>query len=443
MSKKPFSDRIAYIFMLATIFLTGAAYGGLSDKTRAFPMKQINDGIHAWRALKMEGQRQWYVNIPAGKQAVVGANDPALESGLIMLSGINDDRLNFVRIIDREGSVVNERVLDWFEIWPDSSGFPKFHRPVTQPGATLHGVEILPNGDFIANFEHLSTMRVSGCGDIVWKLDNLGHHVVEIDEQDNIWVGSQNIITENPTGELGHVAPLFASIVQKISMDGQILETISILDVLRKNDLLGLMHMSTLSNETTEVWGDTMHLNDIDIFPSGMESSIFEAGDMMISLRNINTVFVMSPDTHEIKFISTGTFLRQHDPDFIGGDQILVFDNRNYVPTDGVGEKYSRIMKIDAVSGVASVYFQDDVQRDDNSRFFTDIMGKQQLLDNGNLLVTSPRQGRAFEVSPASEILWDYNNLIDEGYNGLLTQATLLPQYMDKDFFEGLTASCQ
>lgn len=99
----------------------------------------------------------------------------------------------------------------------------------------------------------------------------------------------------------------------------------------------------------------------------------------------------------------------------------------------------SRIMQIDASTGEASVYFQGEA----DTRFFSDIMGKQEMLPNGNLLITSARQGRAFEVSASGEKLWEYNNLIDEGYNGLLTQATLLPQYMDKDFFEGLTANCQ
>ena len=52
----------------------------------------------------------------------------------------------------------------------------------------------------------------------------------------------------------------------------------------------------------------------------------------MVSLRNIHAVMVFDPDTLNIKYLSIGKVVRQHDPDFIDGNRISIFDNNNVAP---------------------------------------------------------------------------------------------------------------
>ena len=49
----------------------------------------------------------------------------------------------------------------------------------------------------------------------------------------------------------------------------------------------------------------------------------------------------------------------------------------------------------------------------------------QQQLPNGNVLVVEAQRGRVFEVArePASRIVWDYVNLIEDGHAGVVTAA--------------------
>ncbi len=56
--------------------------------------------------------------------------------------------------------------------------------------------------------------------------------------------------------------------IEQLDQDGNQLQKKEIFEILVENDLRGLMHLSTLDNMRTEVVSDTLHLNDVEIFPS-------------------------------------------------------------------------------------------------------------------------------------------------------------------------------
>jgi hypothetical protein len=149
---------------------------------------------------------------------------------------------------------------------------------------------------------------------------------------------------------------------------------------------------------------------------------------------------VLDPETLKVRYWTVGPFLRQHDPDFDSGDRIVVFDNRNLDPDPAPLERRSRLVEIDAAHNTFS-----EVYRSDNpeGRFFTSIMGKHQELPNGNSLITSSWEGRAMEITPEGELVWEYINALGDDYRGIVTQAILLPPEMDAQFFEKLQRACQ
>jgi hypothetical protein len=63
----------------------------------------------------------------------------------------------------------------------------------------------------------------------------------------------------------------------------------------------------------------------------------------------------------------------------------------------GDGWGYSRILRLDPATQQVLWSFEGS----EAFPFYTSIQGKQQLLGNGNILVSDPEGGRAFEVSPA------------------------------------------
>ncbi len=427
------------ILFVLLLVLGGVVYGFFATVNRWFVAVQINYVRTLFTQVYEEFQRPWYISIPAGDIQLQNLEPAALAPGLVLIAGVGEDDMNFIRVIDRNGEIVHSWRPDWFKIWPDNdANIPTNRKPKNQPGATLHGVQILPDGGVLLNFELLSTIRLDACGAVRWKLDNLGHHAIFLAEDNTIWVPTERYIRFGDTGYDNHTAPLKSWTIQNISMDGEILQTVEVLDILRRNDLLGLMHLSTLDNAGTLVGGDTLHLNDVEVFPSGMESEIFEPGDLMLSLRNINTILVVDPVDFRVKFQSTGQVLRQHDPDFAPDDKILVFDNRNLDPFVEADQLYSRIVELDARTGQSRVVFSGQSA----ARFYSQTMGRQQKLDNGNFMIASTREGRALEVSADGRLLWQYFNNIGDGYAGLLPEAHVLPQYMDSGFFERQRANC-
>ena len=428
--------------ILFCLFLLGAGivFGFFATVNKWWVANRINDVRVAFKTVAEDFKTPWYLDMPRFENTIKTFRPDELMPGLILVSGISADERNFIRVINREGDILQEWTPDWFEVWPEfPDGIPPVRAPKKQPGAVLHGTEIAPNGDVVFNFENLSTVRMNACGEVSWKLDNLGHHSVAFAEDDTIYVSSERFY---PPGEitpyLNHTSPLNSMAIEQLDQDGNRIMFKEIIEILTENDLLGLLHMSTLANTWTNVGGDTMHLNDIDVYPSDMPSEIFAPGDLMVSLRNINTVLVVDPKTWKVKFRSTGAVLRQHDPEFAPDDKILVFDNRNLNPLAAIPERYSRIVEIDARTGAAEVAFEGTGE----THFYTPAMGKHQPLPNGNNLITSTQQGRAIEVSAAGDLVWEFNNVVSEENNGVVMEAQVLPLEMDATFFQQARATC-
>jgi hypothetical protein len=230
-----------------------------------------------------------------------------------------------------------------------------------------------------------------------------------------------------------HIPPIRESTIVKVSQSGELLEEWSVFDLLTANNQRALLHMrsSAISNNIS---GDSLHLNDVEVFPKHMEEGFFQHGDVMISLRNINTVLVFDPDTKLIKFIKVGEFVRQHDPDFVDGNTIMLFDNNNVGPKS-FGQQ-SRILLVDAPSGEASVYYAGD----QTSPFYSHIMGKQQQLDNGHLLITDSVNGRGFEIDANGKIVWEYINIVSDGVVGIVEEIERIPDSY-RDVFSAANCS--
>jgi len=412
-------DRVSRVLFIVSVCGLLFAYGVGVGHYEVFPFGVINQAKRAFFAFT---KQPYYYRTVNHVQKTTLRHLEGAYGGLNLITSVTAGKHLSAKIVDMDGKPINDWNIDWFDIWPDGADYVRGRDlPQTRPGTEIHGAVIMDNGDLVFNFSDLGLVRVNPAGEVVWKLRYQTHHSVSLDDDGNLWVGGLKV-REQPVPEYPNYKPPFDEFtVVKVSGNGTILDEISVFDLLRHNHLQGLLYLGSLAKRGTEMHGDTLHLNDVECFPQRLAAGFFDHNDIMISLRNVNTVLVFRKDTHEVKYICSGMFVRQHDPDFVDGRTISVFDNNN-VGSYKSGVQ-SRIVMIDAPTNKLTVAFEGNT----TTPFYSDIMGKHQWLPNGNLLITEAMQGRAFEITAKGQVVWEYINYVASDRVGLVTEVTRLP----------------
>ena len=430
------SDKISKILFVLSILSLFYFIGMVTRHLELFPYPAIYNAYNnAKKIIKgEEGMKKKFYLPTTLTQTVTTYDADQTYNGLTLITTLTKDKTLAARVIDMEGNIVHEWKIDWFDIWPDCDHLSEEEKPKSHPGTNIHGAVILKSGDLVFNFEDHGLVRMNICGDVIWRLPYRTHHSIFLDEEENLWIPGLIDHLTSPA-DFPYLTNIVEPSIVKVSLDGEILQEIRILDLVKKNDLQGLLVMSSLINDETKTSGDILHLNDVEIFPHSMPSGVFKPGDMMISLRNINAVMVFDAQD-SIKFLSIGRCVRQHDPDFVDGNTISIFDNNNLGSYES--DYQSRILVESALTGESYNYFSGDEQKG----FYTKTMGKHQWLPNGNLLVTEAHFGRAFEINKKGRIVWEYHNIVEKGYVIFIGEATRLAPNFTAEFFKEKIAEC-
>jgi hypothetical protein len=410
--------------VLALAFVYGVAVG----KYRLFPHDVVDsagDALQDWRDnwrhyLQL---RSRYLQPTTRTAGGVTVHDPAaVAPGPVFLTFYRDGRFG-ASLVDREGRVLH----DWDVAFSDAFPEPE-HLDVVPPDfdVSIHGSELLPNGDVILSFGLLGAARIDRCSRVLWALPAETHHALDhLPDGDTLVVA----LRERTAADARHpgLAPgpegyLWEDTVLRVRPDGSVAEERSVLDVLYESGWQAVLFVGYAAAISGIRDDDPLHLNDVEVLDAGMAGAfpLFAAGDVMLSLRNVNAVLVVDGRTWRVKWSMTGPFLMQHDPDFLPNGHLLVFDNRITGETPRFG--YSRVLEIDpATREVVWSY-----QGTDAEPFYTDSGGGQQLLPNGNVLVAESRGGRVLEVARGpggNRVVWEYVNLQEPGFVGLVSGA--------------------
>lgn len=325
----------------------------------------------------------------------------AVQPGLTLVtSEFETDRgrwLPGLRLLDTDGRVLHAWTVD-----PDTmvAGTDSLRgSPRDARSRSIHGSDLLPDGDVVFNLEYVGTFRLDACGRIRWRVLAGDHHSVAPADDGSFWTpGSTDL---RPPHHPFPEGPFYRDLLVHISRDGRVLDRIDLVDLLYRNGLQDYLLKSPRS-----VYPDPTHLNDIEPLPDSLADAFpeFGAGDLLVSVRNLNLVMVVDPGTRRVLWHTSDPFLLQHDPDFMRDGRIGAFDNRNDGTRRGTRLGGTRIVAVQPGSGVQDTLYPKTV----SDTFYSDIMGKWQQLANGNLLLTEARAGRVLEVTPAGRTVWQW-----------------------------------
>ena len=330
-----------------------------------------------------------------------------------IIFGIFDftDRRFGVVLLDPQGKVVH--------IWkPTQEDVPWEHRD--DANLFPHGFAVDRDGSiYIAYDNGTSLTKYDYCGRIVWRLQGGFHHSITLADNNTLWVWG-------PTKDDPHRKDC---LVQLDRTTGKFLRAIPLQEVLDANPEIDVFGIRQLDERDRSTWvadgGGQWHPNDIDPLPVALAPQFpqFKAGDLLVSLRSVDLVFVMDPNTLKVKWWRQGLVRRQHDPDWSRRGTITILNNNMH-------RDFSSIVEVDPKT------YQSKVLLDGKKyNFYTYIQGKHQTLPNGGILITSPQQGRVFEVDGNGKVVFEFLNVYDHQNRFLyVSEAESLPV----DYFKEL-----
>ena len=240
-------------------------------------------------------------------------------------------------------------------------------------------------------FSSDALFKLDKINSIVWVNNSrLFHHAIELQGDSIIWTGSR-IIGNKYFNFVNDTLANDAICAIDIET-GQIKYEKSVADILVENGYRSLIDVGKHES-------DLIHLNDIQ--PVENDTKYWQRGDLFISIRHRNTVFLYRPSTNKIRWLKTGPWLAQHDVDVVDDKTIMIFGN------DVIRGKYIDHL----VNGHNDIYFY-DFEKDSVYTPYARMMkkldiatkseGRCDLLPNGDLFIDETNNGKLYVITKDS-----------------------------------------
>ena len=357
--------------------------------------------------------------------------------GFVLLSGFFKDG-NELRLIRRNGEIVARWPVSFSALFPDTSHLE--NPPVTDWNIDLHGARILPDGAVVFNFEYGGMVKLDRCGHVVWTVNRPTHHAIEIAEDGGYWVPGRRYHEPGTSDEFPPFSPPYSEdTLLKVSAHGHIESELSVPGLFYANDLESVLTSTGESIHPRDKWDEELvHLNQVSELKSVISEDfpMFDTGDLLLSFRELNLLMVVAPDSRKIKWWKIGPWVRQHDPEFIPGGKIVLFNNNIYRSAFGSSWGVSNI-NIPRVSNILWYNIDSDTSGilfggTTGQELLSVERGKVQRTANDGYLITEFEGGRVLEIDRTGEIVWEYINRYD---NNLVAEISESYWY-STDYFE-------
>ena len=179
---QPLRERLELGLFLAGLLALAFGYGVAVGKGLLFPHVLINNAVDAardWRENWRQylGLRSEFV-LPSERTAggVTRYDRAAAWPGDTFLTMFHDGHIGAV-LVDMEGRALHRWDVAVSRVWPGQAVFDGVR--LADDDVDIHGTALLPNGDAILNLGEAGTVRVDRCSRVLWKVPGETHHAVD------------------------------------------------------------------------------------------------------------------------------------------------------------------------------------------------------------------------------------------------------------------------
>lgn len=366
------------------------------------PPDDLAKGAWSKREAASTSQEQWEQLAAVGYAGSTGTTAP--HSGVVknlrdrVSPGLNlsvSGHAPEASLFDSEGKVLHTWSCTFSEAWPNQTLPPAAVEPTTHH---WRRARLLPNGDLLAIFSGIGLIKLDKNSHLLWKHDGHSHHDLDIAQSGDIYVldCEARLIPEISPDQL-----CVEDFVTVLSSDGVVKQRVSLLDCFKSSD-----YASCLDKMPSQ--GDLFHTNTLEVFDGSLadKSPLFKEGNCLVSLFKLNTIAIIDMNAKKVVWTSAGMWTRQHQPTLLPTGNLLIFDNQ------GLNGR-SKIIEFNPFSQNVVWAYRDTPQ----TPLYSKLCGSCQRLPNGNTLITESMNGRAIEVTPAGETVWEYINPHESGDN--------------------------
>ncbi len=354
---------------LLTLFAMLALLGGCSSGNEPAAVEQ---DLEALRSLPYAGAADGSADTPSG--VLIHHRDRTWPGWNL----VTVQMLARADLLDMDGRVIRSWSMDGGGRWERARLLP-------DGGIAVIGVDpvqvpwIPDSARYIARYD-------SG-GALLWKKQVNAHH---------------DIVPSNPDRFLAltyrrrQVPAIHAEIdvrddqIMVLEGDGTVSGEISLLDAIGSRPDVFRLQGTGPNRMGGRPWIDLFHTNSLMLSPDHQR--------LLLCFRHQDRIAIIDlPRREAVWSWGDGILSGPHDAQWLDNGHILVFDN-------GLARGWSRVLELDPEPGEIVWEYGDR----DRNFFFTLSKGSAQRLPNGNTLIADSDNGRAFEVTPEGETVWEY-----------------------------------
>ena len=289
-------------------------------------------------------------------------------------------------LMDMQGNVLHTWQYPFEDIWPEA-----LNLEIRADYRSWRRAHLWPDGSLLAIFEGYGAIKIDCDSRLLWARLLKYHHDMAVLNDGRIVLLSRKA---HILPRINPDFPVLEDFLCILDPDGNETRRFSLLEAFENSDYRDLLKKIPRRD-------DIFHTNTVqylDGAPAGI-SPAFERGNLLICVRQLNTVAVVNPDSAQVVWALRGPWGAPHEPTLLNNGHMLIFDNR------GLGGR-SQVVEFDPMSGTPIWSYGGEPAE----FFFSNTCGSCQRLPNGNTLITESNNGRAFEVTPDKEIVWEYVN---------------------------------
>ncbi|TNE89428.1 MAG: hypothetical protein EP330_11235 [Deltaproteobacteria bacterium] len=310
---------------------------------------------------------------------VVHRDPRAYESLALVTSGHAPE----VSLMTLDGEVVHRWGL------PQEQVFPQQVAEGGKASAFYRRARLLPDGGVVTMFVDYGVFRLDRDNQVVWTWQGGPHHDLQV-VGDELWV-----LTRAPAmrEELDPTEPIVDDGVVVLDLaTGAEKRSFRLFDAIADSDFASLVHDFRRRKD------DVFHTNTLQVLDGrhAVANPAFAAGNLLLSMRHVDLVLVVDPVAEKVVWAMSGLWHRQHEPTLTPEGRLLVFDNRGIWPR-------SRVLEVDpATQRITWSHDGGDVP------IISATCGTAARLPNGHTMIVASDTGRAVEVTPDHEVVWEF-----------------------------------